>query len=209
MGASSSTTRRRSTSDISAPLRSPPGFLRTVVPRQSSPASPARCKMIRMSDFPLIVDPGWVQAHPDARLVDLRWSPSKAPATGNLPNAPPPPALRKYEEGHLPGAVFVDLDRDLSSPGGPGRHPFPTGQQFAQVLSRLGIGPETHVVVYDEGHSSVAARLWFMLRAFGHERASVLDGGMRAWTEAGLPLSKETPRIPPAPLRALRLDRSR
>lgn len=165
--------------------------------------------MIRMSDFPLIVDPGWVQAHPDARLVDLRWSPSKAPATGNLPDAPPPPALRKYEEGHLPGAVFVDLDRDLSSPGGPGRHPFPTGQQFAQVLSRLGIGPETHVVVYDEGHSSVAARLWFMLRAFGHERASVLDGGMRAWTEAGLPLSKETPRIPPAPLRDLRLDRSR
>jgi thiosulfate/3-mercaptopyruvate sulfurtransferase len=165
--------------------------------------------MIRMSDFPLIVDPGWVQAHPDARLVDLRWSPSSAPATGNLPNAPPPPGLRKYEEGHLPGAVFVDLDRDLSSPGGPGRHPIPTAQQFAQVLSRLGIGPDTHVVVYDEGHSSVAARLWFMLRAFGHERASVLDGGMRAWTEAGLPLSKETPRIAPAPLRELRLDRSR
>lgn len=165
--------------------------------------------MIRMSDCPLIVDPGWVQTHPGARLVDLRWSPSSAPATGNLPNAPPPPGLRKYEEGHLPGAVFADLDRDLSSPGGPGRHPFPTGQQFAQVLSRLGIGPDTHVVVYDEGHSSVAARLWFMLRAFGHERASVLDGGMRAWTEAGLPLSKETPRISAAPLRELRLDRSR
>jgi thiosulfate/3-mercaptopyruvate sulfurtransferase len=162
--------------------------------------------MIRMSDIPLIVDPGWVQAHPDARLVDLRWSPSRAPASG--PNPALPAGLRKYEEGHLPGAVFVDLDRDLSAPG-PGRHPFAGEEQFAQVLSRLGIGPETHVVVYDEGHSSVAARLWFMLRAFGHERASVLDGGMRAWTEAGLPLSKETPRIAAAPLRRLRLDRSR
>jgi thiosulfate/3-mercaptopyruvate sulfurtransferase len=163
--------------------------------------------MIRMSDIPLIVDPGWVQAHPGARLVDLRWSPSRAPASG--PNPVPPAGLRKYQEGHLPGAVFVDLDRDLSSPGGPGRHPFPSAEQFAQVLSRLGIEPETHVVVYDEGHSSVAARLWFMLRAFGHERASVLDGGMRAWTEAGLPLSTETPRIGAAPPRRLRLDRSR
>src|SRR5690349_6838940 len=139
MGASSSTTSRRSTSDISP--RSVPRLddYRSLVPIQSSPARPGECKMIRMSDFPLIVDPLWVQAHPDARLVDLRWSPSKAPATGAVSNAPPPPALRKYQEGHLPGAVFVDLDRDLSSPGGPGRHPFPSAEQFAQVLSRLGI----------------------------------------------------------------------
>lgn len=150
-----------------------------------------------MSHIPLLVDPRWVREHPDARLVDLRWAP-KGPA-----------ARQKYEEGHLPGAVFVDLDRDLSRPGGPGRHPFPSEEQFAQVLSRLGIGPGTHVVVYDDGHSSFAARFWFMLRAFGHQAASVLDGGLRAWAEAGLPLTREEPRIAPAPLRKLALDRSR
>jgi len=150
-----------------------------------------------MSDIPLLVDPGWVQAHPSARLVDLRWSPSG------------PSGRKRYEEGHLPGAAFVDLDADLSRSGGPGRHPFPSEEQFARVLSRLGIGPDTHVVVYDEGPGSVAARLWFMLRAFGHAKASLLDGGMRAWTEAGLPLTREEPRIEPAPIRSLKLDRSR
>jgi len=154
-----------------------------------------------MSDIPLLVDPAWVQAHREARLLDVRWTPS-------TPGRPAPPAGQKYEEGHIPGAAFVDLDRDLSQPGGPGRHPFPSEEQFARVLSRLGIGEGTHAVVYDEGHSSIAARLWFMLRAFGHRRASVLDGGLRAWKEAGLALTKEAPRIEPAPLRKLKLDRS-
>ena len=150
-----------------------------------------------MSHIPLLVDAKWVQVHPDARIVDLRWT-----ASG-------PPSRQKYEEGHIPGAVFVDLDRDLSGSGGPGRHPFPSEEQLARVLSRLGVAADTHVVAYDEGSSSVAARLWFMLRAFGHEKVSVLDGGFRAWTEAGLPLSRDEPRIAPAPLRKLKLDRSR
>ncbi|HZR09314.1 MAG TPA: sulfurtransferase [Myxococcales bacterium] len=150
-----------------------------------------------MSDIPLLVDPRWVQSHPEARLVDLRWT------------AKGPSARQKYEEGHLPGAVFVDLDEDLARPGGPGRHPFPGEEQFARVLSRLGIGAETPVVVYDDGHSSFAARFWFMLRAFGHRLAAVLDGGLRAWTEAGLPLSREEPRIAAAPIRKLVLDRAR
>jgi thiosulfate/3-mercaptopyruvate sulfurtransferase len=150
-----------------------------------------------MSHIPLLVDPGWVRSHPEARVVDLRWS------------LKGPPGRQLYEAGHVPGAVFVDLDRDLSRPGGPGRHPFPSEEKLAEVLSRLGVGPATHVVVYDEGTSSVAARLWFMLRAFGHPQVSVLDGGLRAWTEAGLPLTQEEPRIERAPLRKLKLDRSR
>ena len=150
-----------------------------------------------MSHIPLLVDPRWIHSHPEARLVDLRWT------------VKGPPARQKYEEGHLPGAVFADLDRDLSRPGGPGRHPFPSEEQFAQVLARWGVGPETHVVVYDDATSQTAARLWFMLRAYGHENVSVLDGGVRAWTEAGLPLSREEPRIAPAPLQKLKLDRSR
>ena len=150
-----------------------------------------------MSDTPLLVDARWLSAHPEARIADLRWA-----AAG-------PPSREKYDQGHIPGAVFVDLDRDLSQPGGPGRHPFPAEQAFARLLGRLGIGPDTHVVAYDEASGSIAARLWFMLRAHGHERASLLDGGMRAWVEAGFALSREEPRIAPAPARALKLDRAR
>jgi thiosulfate/3-mercaptopyruvate sulfurtransferase len=153
-----------------------------------------------MSDIPPLVDVRWLSAagtRVPLRIVDSRWS-----ATGGSGRA-------RYDEGHIPGAVFVDLDRDLSRPGGPGRHPFPSEEAFAGTLARLGIGPRTHVVVYDDSTGSVAARLWFMLRAHGHEAASVLDGGFKAWTEAGLPLTKDVPRIAPAALMPLELDRSR
>src|SRR5260370_1368477 len=148
-----------------------------------------------MSDIPLLVDVRWLSQHPEVRVCDLRWS-----VAG-------PPAREKFQLSHIPGAVFVDMDKDLAQPGGPGRHPFPSEQAFAGTLSRLGIGPDTHVVVYDDGNGSIAARLWFMLRVHGHQRASVLDGGFKAWVEEGLPVSREEPRIEPAPLRALKLAR--
>src|SRR5438105_4733858 len=150
-----------------------------------------------MSDTPLLVDATWLARHPEVRAVDLRWS-----AAG-------PPAREKYDRGHVPGAVFVDLDRDLSQPGGPGRHPFPGVQAFAALLGRLGVGPQTHVVVYDDSTGSVAARLWFMLRVHGHEKASLLDGGIKAWIEAGLPLQAEEPRVEPVAPPALTLDPER
>jgi thiosulfate/3-mercaptopyruvate sulfurtransferase len=149
-----------------------------------------------MSDIPSLVDVRWLSAH-DVRIVDSRWS-----ATGGGGRG-------RYQEGHIPGAVFVDLDKDLSRPGGPGRHPFPEPEDFARTLSRLGVGPDTHVVVYDDSNGSVAARLWFMLRAHGHDAASVLDGGFKAWVAAGLPVTQEVPTVAPAPLRKLVLDRSR
>ena len=151
-----------------------------------------------MSDTPLLVDVDWLsKPRPEVRIADLRWA------------AASPPARQRYGEGHIPGAVYVDLDRDLSRPGGPGRHPFPSEAAFAQVLARLGIGPTTQVVVYDDATGSIAARLWFMLRVHGHEKVSLLDGGLKAWAEAGRPLSREEPRIDPAPPRKLKLDRSR
>ena len=133
------------------------------------------------------------------RLCDVRWAPSG------------PSPRQKYDQGHLPGAVFVDLGTDLSraQPRGPGgRHPLPPPEALARVLSRLGIAPETHVIAYDDGNGSVAARLWFLLRLHGHARVSLLDGGLAAWTAAGLPLSTAGQPVPTAALRALVRDPS-
>ncbi len=143
-----------------------------------------------------LVDSNWVVEHREVRLVDLRWSP-----TGS--------ALARYQAGHLPSAAFVDLDRDLAQPGGPGRHPFPSVEDFAALLGRLGIAPTTPVVVYDDGPGSFAARLWFMLRVHGHLNSAVLDGGLAAWTAAGLPLSVEEPHFAPVALSPLVRDESR
>ena len=87
-----------------------------------------------------------------------------------------------YLEGHVPGAVFVDLDRDLAAPPSAraGRHPLPDPAAFAASLGRLGIGPDDTVVAYDQGSGAIAARLVWMLRVLGQE-ATVLDGGLPAW----------------------------
>jgi thiosulfate/3-mercaptopyruvate sulfurtransferase len=147
-----------------------------------------------------LVDVAWLAAHaadPAVRIVDLRWS------LGG------PPQAQKYAEGHLPGAVLVDLERDLARPGkGPGRHPLPSPGDFADLLSRIGVAEETRVVAYDDATGSSAARLWFLLLLHGHPRASVLDGGFAAWREAGLPVTAEVPRVAPAAARTLVRDES-
>lgn len=90
-----------------------------------------------------------------------------------------------YETGHIPGAFFVDLDRDLAAPPGErGRHPLPPVDEFTATLGRLGISRDTHVVVYDDAAGRIAARMWWMLRSIGHENVQVLDGGFAAWTGA-------------------------
>jgi thiosulfate/3-mercaptopyruvate sulfurtransferase len=105
---------------------------------------------------------------------------------------------REYGEAHLPGAVFVDLHRDLAGGPGGGRHPLPTPADFAALLGRLGIEPSSEVVAYDDSGGAVAARLWWMLRSIGHRDVSVLDGGYRAWVEAGLPLTADVVVRPPS-----------
>lgn len=93
----------------------------------------------------------------------------------------------RYREGHIPGAVFADLEQDLSAPktGGNGRHPLPSPADLAERLGRLGIGDDTQVVAYDDMSAMFAARLWWSLRHLGHDGAAVLDGGLPAWTAAG------------------------
>ncbi|MDV9188296.1 sulfurtransferase [Streptomyces sp. SR27] len=104
-------------------------------------------------------------------LLDVRWT------LGGPPGRP------AYEAGHLPGAVYVDLDTDLAGPpGGGGRHPLPDPTAFGAVMRRAGVSADTPVVVYDGGLGWAAARAWWLLRWAGHRDVRVLDGGLAAWT---------------------------
>lgn len=92
-----------------------------------------------------------------------------------------------HRAGHIPGASFLDVDRDLSAPPGErGRHPLPLAADFTGAAGRAGIGAGVRVVAYDEAGEGGAARLWWLLRHFGHDEAAVLDGGFAAWRAAGL-----------------------
>jgi thiosulfate/3-mercaptopyruvate sulfurtransferase len=121
-----------------------------------------------------VVDLGWVQQQGGAVvLADVRWY-----LDGRSGRA-------AYENGHLPGAVFVDLDKVLAAHGSPaeGRHPLPAPEVFAAGLAEVGIGDEQPVIAYDDAGGVIAARLVWMLRATGHD-AALLDGGLTAYTGA-------------------------
>jgi thiosulfate/3-mercaptopyruvate sulfurtransferase len=138
-----------------------------------------------------IVSVAWLAAqlaHPELRIADVRWA-----LAG-------PPGREHYAGGHLPGAVFLDAEHGLSSPGeGPGRHPIPSPEKLARVLGDAGIGDDHAVVAYDDAGGSIAARLWWLYRHYGRDgRVAVLDGGIHAWTDAGLPLVTEPPKHPAA-----------
>lgn len=99
----------------------------------------------------------------------------------------PDAGRRDYREGHIPGAVYVDLERDLSAvpTGTNGRHPLPDRIDFAARMAELGVRQDRLIVSYDASGGYYASRLWWMLRWAGHGRAAVLDGGLKAWTGAG------------------------
>ncbi len=127
------------------------------------------------------------------RIVDVRWYLGR-PGEGRS----------AYERGHLPGAIHLDLDADLSAPDGPGRHPLPDALDFARRMGEAGIGSGNTVVVYDDMGGWVASRLWWMLERIGHPRVQVLDGGVTAWVEAGGSLTAEVPHWTPARLEPTR-----
>jgi thiosulfate/3-mercaptopyruvate sulfurtransferase len=107
-------------------------------------------------------------------LLDVRWRLGGAPGR------------ELYHAGHIPGAVFVDLDRELAGPpGAGGRHPLPATGDFEAAMRHAGVDDDRLVVVYDEADSTAAARAWWLLRYFGHPSVRVLDGGFRGWTMAG------------------------
>ena len=114
----------------------------------------------------------------DVRVIDCRWYLDE-PARG----------AAEFRLGHIPGSVYASLDDDLSGTVGPGRHPLPPPDDFAETLTRLGVTPSTTVVTYDDRGGAIASRLWWMLTDQGHEMAFLLDGGMQAWASAGNRLS--------------------
>jgi len=105
-----------------------------------------------------------------------------------------------YVTGHIPGAVYADLNQHLSAPvtASSGRHPLPNPGLFAQQLARWGISNTSQVVVYDAGNGAYAVRLWWMLRWLGHQAVALLDGGFATWQGAGLPLTTTIPQPIPA-----------
>ena len=124
--------------------------------------------------------PAWV-------AVDCRYA-----------HADPGAGRRSYEERHIPGAVFLDLDEDLAGPvtTESGRHPLPDVHTISTALSALGIGHSSKVVVYDSDNGSIAARAWWLLRWLGLNDVRVLDGGFSRWCALGLPTSAALPRRP-------------
>jgi thiosulfate/3-mercaptopyruvate sulfurtransferase len=126
---------------------------------------------------------------PTLRICDVRWWLTD-PGNGR----------RDYASGHLPGAVFIDLDTDLAAPEGPGRHPLPSAAAFAARMAALGVGNGHEVVAYDDASGTIAARLWCLLDDLGHPAVRVLDGGIAAWVAIGGPLTEEVPAHPPARL---------
>ena len=106
---------------------------------------------------------------------------------------------KQYREGHIPGALFAHLDRDLSGhkTGKNGRHPLPEPQDFEKWLEKTGLTPKDQAVCYDAGPGSMAARLWWMLRWIGHDKVAVLDGGFAKWTKEGRPVTIDVPLFTP------------
>jgi thiosulfate/3-mercaptopyruvate sulfurtransferase len=139
-----------------------------------------------------LVSTQWLAEHlqdPSLRICDVRWY---LPTTGRS-------GARSYSEGHIPEAIFIDLDRDLaaSDEGREGRHPLPSAERFEAAMRRAGIGARTHVIAYDDAGGSIAARLWWLLRAHGHSAVSILDGGIPVWVQEQRPLATAVPVLPP------------
>jgi thiosulfate/3-mercaptopyruvate sulfurtransferase len=123
---------------------------------------------------------------PDATLLDVRWE------LGG------PPGWPLYLEGHIPGAVFVDLETALAGPPGEGgRHPLPSPDAFGSAMRAAGVSAQRPVVAYDGGSSMAAARAWWLLRYFGHPRVSLLDGGFSGWLAAGHAIERDVPPVEP------------
>ena len=135
-----------------------------------------------------LVDTEWLAAHlddPHIRIVDSSF---KLPGIA-------PTAREDYDRGHIPGAVFFDID-EIAEPGTSLPHMIPSPELFARKMEQLGIGDDNRVIVYDSAGLSSAGRAWWMLRLFGHHNVALLDGGLPKWKAEGRPLETAVPNPP-------------
>ena len=135
----------------------------------------------------MLVSPDWLTTQLPSEnivIVDCRFSLADAQL-----------GYQQYLEGHIPGAYYLDLNKDLASSVQPhgGRHPLPDIPTLGAKLSQMGITSKTLVVAYDNSRFAFAARLWWLLKYMGHDRTAVLDGGFSAYQAAGLPITAEIP----------------
>lgn len=139
-----------------------------------------------------LVTTHWLADHlndENIRIVDTRWyllQPSKGESD--------------YKNAHIPNAIYLSVDEHLAAKPLPdaktGRHPLPDAETFAETMMRAGVSNATHVIVYDDAGGANAARLWWLLRYFGNDNASLLDGGLHQWIVEGRPLTHQVPNFP-------------
>ena len=146
-----------------------------------------------------LVETGWLAEHlddPDIRIIDCT---SYLPDYFEKADVTKQSGAENYAQGHIPGSVYVDLIHDLSDPDKPEiMYPMPPTEQFTAVMSRLGVGDGTRVILYDGFLNMWSTRVWWMLRAFGFDNAAVLNGGWQKWAAEGRPVSTEPGSYPPA-----------
>src|ERR687894_324455 len=148
-----------------------------------------------------LVTTDWLAAHLDEeklRVVDIRGYVRKTDLGGGRQKAEYLAAREEYDEAHIPGAVYVDWTRDITDPDDPVPAQVAPPERFADLMSSLGIGDDTHVVVYDHAGGQFATRLWWTLTYYGHDEVSVLDGGWKKWTAEGRPTTSAVPELEPA-----------
>ena len=154
-----------------------------------------------METFDPLARTGWLQDHledPNLRVVDIRGYVKKSDLGDGRQGAEYLPAREEYDESHVPGAVFVDWTRDITDPDDPVPAQVAPPERFADLMGSLGIGNDTHVVVYDHAGGQFATRLWWALTYYGHDLVSVLDGGWNKWVAEGRPTTAEAPGPAPA-----------
>ena len=138
-----------------------------------------------------LVTTDWLYRHlgdPDLVLLDCSVTTQQL-ESGGIQNVS---GRENYEQGHIPGAVFADLKGDLCDVDSPIEFAIPSPEQFCTAMGALGVGDRSRVVLYDSSFSAWAARVWWMLRWVGFDRAAILNGGLRLWRDEQRPLSNET-----------------
>ncbi len=142
-----------------------------------------------------LVETSWLADHlddPDLRIIDVRWKFREVDGRGVGYDD-----IAEFHAGHIPGAVFVGMASELADPDQSVPDMMLPAEAFAAVMRRLGVSNDTHVVVYDDsGLPLAAARLWWALTRYGHERVQVLNGGLQQWTLEGRPVSQQAVEVP-------------